>query len=87
MQKAILFNTSYKNLTKNLLSKKITAIKDADETSCKTVYKNIKFNSVTNFADGNENDFVAQMYNKYYSGRSCMLTFKNDAIVSMYTLN
>ena len=31
--------------------------------------------------------FTAQMYNKYYTGRLVMLTVKNDALVSMYTLN
>ena len=51
------------------------------------IYKNFKFNSITKSASGNETHFTAQMYNKYYSGRLCMLTFKNNAFVSMYTLD
>jgi hypothetical protein len=86
MQKVKL-NKRYANLTENALRNANFVMQDADKNSCKTVYKNFNFNSKTKCADGDEMHFTAQMFNKYYTGRLCMLTFKNDAFVSMYTLN
>lgn len=86
MQKLKL-NKRYANLTENALRNANFVMQDADKNSCKTVYKNFNFNSKTKCADGDEMHFTAQMFNKYYTGRLCMLTFKNDAFVSMYTLN
>ena len=86
MQKVKL-NKRYANLTENALRNANFVMQDADKNSCKTVYKNFNFNSKTKCADGDEMHFTAQMFNKYYTGRLCMLTFKNDAFISMYTLN
>jgi len=86
MQK-IKFNTHVNLLTEKMLRVKNYAIKDVDVNSCNTVYKNINYNSKTRCTDGDEMHFTATMHNKYYDGRLCMLTIKNDALVSMYTLN
>ena len=86
MQKVKL-NKRIANLTENALRNANFVMQEADKNSCKTVYKNFNFNSKTKCADGDEMHFTAQMFNKYYTGRLCMLTFKNDAFVSMYTLN
>ena len=86
MQK-VKFNKRYANLTEKMLRVSNYAIEDADESSCKTVYKNFNYNSKTKCADGDEMHFTAQMFNKYYTGRLCMLTVKNDSLVGMYTLN
>jgi len=86
MQKVKL-NKRYANLTENALRNANFVMQDADKNSCKTVYKNFNFNSKTKCADGDEMHFTAQMFNKYYTGRLCMLTVKNDSLVSMYTLN
>lgn len=86
MQK-VKFNTTVNLLTEKMLRVQNYAIQDADVNSCKTVYKNFNYNSKTRCADGDEMHFTATMHNKYYDGRLCMLTVKNDALVSMYTLN
>ena len=86
MQKVKL-NTTVNMLTEKMLHVKNYTIQEATKNSCKSIYKNFNFNSKTKCADGDEMHFTAQMYNKYYTGRTCMLTFKNDAFVSMYTLN
>ena len=75
---------SIANLTSTILNNKNFVMQDATKNSCKSTYKNFKFNSTS--ADG-ATHFTADMYNTYYSGRSCLLTFKNDAFVSMYTIN
>jgi len=80
-------NKSIANLTSNILNNTNFVMQESTKNSCKSIYKNFKFNSTTKCADGNETHFTAQMYNKFYTGRTCMLTFKNDAFVSMYTLN
>ena len=80
-------NKSIANLTSNILNNTNFVMQESTKNSVKSIYKNFKFNSVTQHADGAETHFTAQMYNNYYSGRLCMLTFKNDAFVSMYTLN
>ena len=80
-------NKSIANLTSNILNKTNFVMQESTKNSCKSIYKNFKFNSTTKSKSGNETHFTAQMYNNYYSGRLCMLTFKNDAFVSMYTLN
>jgi len=86
MQK-IKLNTTVNMLTEKMLRVQNYAIQDADKNSCKTVYKNFNYNSKTRCDDGDEIHFTATMHNKYYDGRLCMLTVKNDALVSMYTLN
>ena len=86
MQKVKL-NTTVNMLTEKMLHVKNYTIQEATKNSCKSIYKNFNFNSKTKCADGDEMHFTAQMYNKYYTGRTCMLTFKNDAFVSMYTLD
>ena len=86
MQK-VKFNKRYTGLAENMLRTNNYAIQDADKGSCKTVYKNFSFNSKTKCADGDEMHFTAQLYNDFYTGRLCMLTVKNDSLVSMYTLN
>jgi len=86
MQK-VKFNKRYTGLTENMLRTNNYAIQDADKGSCKSIYKNFSYNSKTKCADGDEMHFTAQMFNKYYTGRLCMLTVKNDSLVSMYTLN
>jgi hypothetical protein len=80
-------NKKVANLTNSILSNANFAMQESAKNSCKSIYKNFNFNSKTKCADGDEMHFTAQMYNKYYSGRLCMLTFKNNAFVSMYTLN
>ncbi len=80
-------NKSIANLTSNILNNTNFVMQESTNNSCKSIYKNCKFNSTTKTKSGNETHFTAQMYNNYYSGRLCMLTFKNDAFVSMYTLN
>jgi len=80
-------NKKVANLTNSILSNANFAMQESAKHSCKSIYKNFNFNSKTKCADGDEMHFTAQMYNKYYSGRLCMLTFKNNAFVSMYTLN
>ena len=88
MQKVkVKLEKSIANLTSTILNNKNFVMQDATKNSCKSIYKNFKFNSTTKCADGDEMHFTAQMYNNYYSGRLCMLTFKNDAFVSMYTIN
>ncbi len=86
MQKVSL-NKSVANLTNSILNNTNFAMQESTKNSCKSIYKNFKFNSTTKSKSGNETHFTAQMYNNYYSGRLCMLTFKNNAFVSMYTLN
>ena len=86
MQKVSL-NKSITNLTNNILNNTNFVMQESTKNSVKSIYKNFKFNSTTKCADGNETHFTSQMYNKFYTGRTCMLTFKNDAFVSMYTLN
>ena len=86
MQKVKL-NKHVANLTENVLRNTNFVMQEATKNSCKSIYKNFNFNSKTKCADGDEMHFTAQMYNKYYTGRTCMLTFKNDAFVSMYTLD
>jgi len=86
MQK-VKFNTTVNMLTEKMLRANNYTIQDATKNSCKSIYKNFNFNSKTKCADGDEMDFTAQMFNKYYTGRLCMLTVKNDSLVSMYTLN
>ena len=80
-------NKKIANLTNSILNNTNFAMQESAKNSCKSIYKNFKFNSTTKSKSGNETHFTAQMYNNYYSGRLCMLTFKNDAFVSMYTLN
>ena len=80
-------NKKIANLTNSILNNTNFAMQESAKHSCKSIYKNFKFNSITKSASGNETHFTAQMYNKYYSGRLCMLTFKNNAFVSMYTLD
>jgi hypothetical protein len=80
-------NKKVANLTNSILSNANFAMQESAKHSCKSIYKNFNFNSKTKCADGDEMHFTAQMYNKYYSGRLCMLTFKNNAFVSMYTLD
>ena len=80
-------NKKIANLTNSILNNTNFAMQENDKSSCNSIYKNFKFNSTTKCADGNETHFTAQMYNKYYTGRTCMLTFKNNAFVSMYTLD
>ena len=89
MQKTkVNFNKSIANLTANILNNTANFVmQETTKNSCKSIYKNFKFNSITKSASGNETHFTAQMYNKFYSGRLCMLTFKNNAFVSMYTLD
>ena len=89
MQKTkVNFNKSIANLTANILNNTANFVmQETTKNSCKSIYKNFKFNSTTKTKSGNETHFTAQMYNKYYSGRLCMLTFKNNAFVSMYTLD
>ena len=86
MQKVKL-NKRIENLTENVLRNANFTMQDADKNSCKTIYKNFSFNSKTKWPDGDEMHFTATMHNKFYNGRLCMLTFKNDSFVSMYTLN
>ena len=86
MQKVKL-NTTVNMLTEKMLHVNNYTIQDATKNSCKSIYKNFNFNSKTKCADGDEMHFTAQMYNKYYTGRTCMLTFKNDAFVAMHTLD
>ena len=86
MQKVKL-NKHVANLTENVLRNTNFVMQETDKHSCKSIYKNFNFNSKTKCADGDEMHFTAQMYNKYYTGRTCMLTFKNDSFVSMYTLD
>ena len=86
MQKVKL-NTKVNMLTEKMLHANNYTIQEATKNSCKRIYKNFNFNSKTKCADGDEMHFTAQMYNKYYTGRTCMLTFKNDSFVSMYTLD
>ena len=86
MQK-VKFNTTVNMLTEKNTNNTNFAMQESAKHSCKSIYKNFKFNSITKSASGNETHFTAQMYNKYYSGRLCMLTFKNNAFVSMYTLD
>ena len=86
MQK-VKFNTTVNMLTEKMLRANNYTIQDATKNSCKSIYKNFNFNSKTKCADGDEIHFTAQMYNKFYTGRTCMLTFKNDAFVSMYTID
>ena len=78
MQKVSL-NKSVANLTENVLRNTNFVMQEATKNSCKSIYKNFNFNSKTKCADGDEMHFTAQMYNKYYTGRTCMLTFKNDS--------
>ena len=80
-------NKKIANLTNSILNNTNFAMQESAKNSCKSIYKNFKFNSTTKCADGNETNFTAQMYNKYYTGRTCMLTFKNNAFVSMYTID
>jgi hypothetical protein len=88
MQKVkVSLNKSVANLTENVLRNTNFVMQEADKNSCKSIYKNFNFNSKTKCADGDEMHFTAQMYNKYYTGRTCMLTFKNDAFVAMHTLD
>ena len=88
MQKTkVSLNKSIANLTNSILNNTNFAMQESAKHSCKSIYKNFKFNSTTKSKSGNETHFTAQMYNKYYSGRLCMLTFKNNAFVSMYTLD
>ena len=89
MQKTkVSLDKSIANLTANILNNTANFVmQESTKNSCKSIYKNFKFNSVTKHADGNATHFTAQMYNNYYTGRLCMLTFKNNAFVSMYTLN
>ena len=88
MQKVkVSLNKSVANLTENVLRNTNFVMQEATKNSCKSIYKNFNFNSKTKCADGDEMHFTAQMYNKYYTGRTCMLTFKNDAFVSMYTID
>ena len=86
MQKVKL-NTTVNMLTEKMLHVNNYTIQDATKNSCKSIYKNFNFNSKTKCADGDVMYFTAQMYDKYYDGRLVMLTVKNDAFVSMYTLN
>ncbi len=86
MQKVSL-NKRVANLTENVLRNTNFVMQETTKNSCKSIYKNFNFNSKTKCADGDEMHFTAQMFNKYYTGRLCMLTFKNDTFVSMYTLN
>jgi len=86
MQKVSL-NKSVANLTENVLRNTNFVMQEATKNSCKSIYKNFNFNSKTKCADGDEMHFTAQMYNKYYTGRLCMLTSKNNAFISMYTLD
>ena len=88
MQKIkVSLNKSVANLTENVLRNTNFVMQESTKNSSKSIYKNFNFNSKTKCADGDEMHFTAQMYNNYYSGRLCMLTFKNDAFVSMYTLD
>ncbi len=88
MQKVkVSLNKSVANLTENVLRNTNFVMQEATKNSCKSIYKNFNFNSKTKCADGDEMHFTAQMYNKYYTGRTCMLTFKNDAFVAMHTLD
>jgi hypothetical protein len=89
MQKTkVNFNKSIANLTANILNNTANFVmQETTKNSCKSIYKNFKFNSTTKSKSGNETHFTAQMFNKYYTGRLCMLTFKNNAFVSMYTLD
>ena len=89
MQKTkVNFNKSIANLTANILNNTANFVmQESTKNSCKSIYKNFKFNSTTKSKSGNETHFTAQMFNKYYTGRLCMLTFKNNAFVSMYTLD
>ena len=89
MQKTkVNFNKSIANLTANILNNTAKFVmQETTKNSCKSIYKNFKFNSTTKSKSGNETHFTAQMFNKYYTGRLCMLTFKNNAFVSMYTLD
>ena len=86
MQKVSL-NKSVANLTENVLRNTNFVMQESTKNSCKSIYKNFNFNSKTKCADGDVMYFTAQMYDKYYDGRLVMLTVKNDAFVSMYTLN
>ena len=86
MQKVSL-NKSVANLTENVLRNTNFVMQEADKNSAKSIYKNFNFVQKTKCADGDEMHFTAQMYNKYYTGRTCMLTFKNDAFVAMHTLD
>ena len=89
MQKTkVNFNKSIANLTANILNNTANFVmQETTKNSCKSIYKNFKFNSTTKSKSGNETHFTAQMFNEYYTGRLCMLTFKNNAFVSMYTLD
>ena len=70
-------NKRVNNLTAKLIQNTNEFVmQDVAKNSCKSIYKNFKFNSTTKSKSGNETHFTAQMYNKYYSGRLCMLTFK-----------
>jgi len=81
-------NKRVNNLTAKLMQNTNEFVmQDVAKNSCKSIYKNFNFNSKTKCADGDEIHFTAQMYNKFYTGRLCMLTFKNNAFVSMYTLD
>ena len=86
MQK-VKFNTTVNMLTEKMLLANNYTIQDATKKSCKSIYKNFNFNSKTKCADGDEMHFTATMHNKYYDGRLCMLTVKNDKLISMYTLD
>jgi len=86
MQK-VKFNTTVNMLTEKMLRANNYTIQDATKNSCKSIYKKFNFNSKTKCADGDEMHFTATMHNKYYDGRLCMLTVKNDKLISMYTLD
>ena len=62
-------------------------MQEATKNSCNSIYKNFNYSNKTRCADGDEIHFTAQMYNKFYTGRLCMLTFKNDSFVAMHTID
>jgi len=80
-------NKKVANLTNSIFSNANFAMQESAKNSCKSIYKNFNFNSKTKCADGDEIHFTAQMYNKFYTGRLCMLTIKNDTFVAMHTLD
>ena len=68
MQKTkVNFNKSIANLTANILNNTANFVmQETTKNSCKSIYKNFKFNSTTKSKSGNETHFTAQMYNNYY---------------------
>ena len=81
-------NKRVNNLTAKLMQNTNEFVmQEATKNSCNSIYKNFNYSNKTRCADGDEIHFTAQMYNKFYTGRLCMLTFKNDSFVAMHTID